>query len=184
MERDFSEATQIFLKQFLEILEDFKKETRFQIFLLNKEGELINKLEGVQPACKFILATPIGRTRCKDCFKIGFLITKTQRNSLFLECYANFAICWLPIIRNDSFVGAIIMCGKRFEREEGKGKMMEKFNNLVEELEIFEKKEFFQRLDQTEIITEEEFKNYVERLKKLMEILTEIAQTPIKEIFG
>jgi ligand-binding sensor protein len=184
MEKPLSEAAQIFLRQFNEILNDFKGETGFQVFLLNKEGELISELEGVQPACKMILSTPLGKIRCRDCFKLGFLVTKIQRVPLFLECYAGFAIGWIPIIRNESVIGSIIICGGRYERGESEKKLKEKFRHLSGELEIIDEKGFVQRVMETKLTNENEFKNSAERLKKLIEILIENVQTPIKEIFG
>jgi ligand-binding sensor protein len=184
MEKPLSEAAQIFLRQFNEILNDFKRGTGFQVFLLNKEGELISELEGIQPACKMILSTPLGKIRCRDCFKLGFLVTKTQRVPLFLECYASFSIGWIPIIRNESVIGSIIICGGRYERGESEEKLKEKFRNLSRELEIIDEEGFVQRVMETKLTNEKELKNSAERLKKLIEILIENVQTPIKEIFG
>jgi ligand-binding sensor protein len=184
MEKSLSEAAQIFLRQFNEILNDFKRETGFQVFLLNREGELISELEGVQPSCKIILSTPLGKIRCRDCFKLGFLVTKTQRVSLFLECYAGFPIGWIPITRNESVIGSIIICGGRYEKEESDEKLKEKFRDLAGELEIVEEEGFVQKVMETKLTNENEFKNSAERLKKLIDILIENVQTPIKEIFG
>jgi len=184
MKKFLSEAARVFLKQFTELLGDFKKETELQVFLLNKNGEIINELEGIQPACKLILSTPVGKIRCKDCFKMGFSMIKIQKRPIFLECYAGFAIVWLPIIRNDSLIGAVIICGGRYEKGESEEKLKEKFGNLAEELEIFDKENFFQKAKEVKVVNEEEFKKLAERLKKLIDILIENVQTPIKEIFG
>jgi ligand-binding sensor protein len=184
MEKPLSEAAQIFLRQLNEILGDFKRETGFQVFLLDKEGELISELEGIQPACKIILSTPLGKMRCRDCFKLGFSITKTQKVPLFLECYAGFAIGWIPIIRNESVIGSIIICGGRYERGENEEKLKEKFKHLSRELEILDEKGFVQKAIESKVINEKEFKNSAERLKKLIDILVENVQTPIKEVFG
>jgi ligand-binding sensor protein len=183
MEKSLSEAAQIFLRQLNEILSDFKRETGFQVFLLNKEGELISELEGIQSACKIILSTPLGKIRCKDCFKLGFLVTKTQRVPLFLECYAGFAIGWIPIIRNESVIGSIIICGGRYERGENEEKLKEKFRDLAGKLEIVDEEGFIQKVIETKLTNENEIKNSAQRLKKLIEILIENVQTPVKEIF-
>jgi ligand-binding sensor protein len=184
MEKFLSEAAQIFLKQFTEILNDFKKETELQVFLLNKDGDIINELEGVQPACKLILSTPEGKTRCKDCFKMGFSMIKMQKLPIFLECYAGFAIGWIPIVRANSLIGAVVICGARYDRGESEEKLREKFGNLAEELEIFDKENFFQKVKESKLINEEDFRKLAERLRKLIDILIENVQTPIKEIFG
>jgi ligand-binding sensor protein len=184
MEKTLSEAAKIFLNQLSEILIDFERESGFQVFLLNKEGQLIDELEGVQPACKMILLTKEGKIRCKDCFKMGFQMAKLKKDFLLLECYAGFAISWIPIIRNDSFVGAVVMCGKKIEERESEEKLREKVLNLAGELGIFESEEFLEKVKQTEETSEEEIKNYAERLKKLVDVLIENVQTTIKEIFG
>ncbi len=180
METSFSETTQIFLRQLSQILNDFKKETGFQVFLLNKDGELLGDIEGIQPACKIILSNPLGKIRCKDCFRLGFLVTKMQKVPLFLECYAGFAICWIPIIRNESVIGAIIICGGIYEKIERK----EKFKHLSRELEITDEKGFIQKVMETKLTNKEELQNFAERMKKLIDILIENIQTPVREIFG
>lgn len=184
MERKFSEAAQNFLEQLEGLFFDFKKTTGLQAFLLNKQGELVTKLEGVQEVCKLILATEEGKTRCKDCFKMGFLLAKNQRTSVFTECYANFTICFFPVIIGNSLVGLMIVCGGRYDRGENEEELKKKFISLIGELEIIDKEYFFEKLKRTKIITEEEFKKEAEKLKKLIDILTENVKTPLLEILG
>jgi ligand-binding sensor protein len=184
MEKTFSETAKIFLTQLLKILNDFERDSGFQVFLLNKEGQLIDDLKGIQPPCKTILLTKEGKIRCKDCFRMGFQMAKLKNDFLLLECYAGFAISWIPIIRNNSFVGAVVMCGKKIEGRESEKKLKERVLNLAEELEIENGEEFLEKVKQTDATNEEEIKKYAERLKKLIEVLIENVQTPIKEIFG
>jgi ligand-binding sensor protein len=184
MEETISEAAKIFLKQFSEILEDFKKETGFQVFLLNRKGELINELEGVQPACKMILSSHFGKIRCKDSFKLGFLVVKKERKPIFLRCYAGFGLSLIPIIVRGSFIGAVIICGGDYG-EKTQETLKKDFSKLAEELGIFEKEKFLKlATEETKIINENEMKKETEKLQKLIDILTENVQTPLKEIFG
>ncbi len=183
-ERIFSEAAKSFFEQFSKILEDFKKETGFQVFLLNKEGKLVTKLEGVQSICKTILSFEEGKTRCKDAFQMGFSLMKRERKPIFLECYAHFAICYLPIIVANSLVGSVIICGGRYDKGESEEELKKRFYNLADELGIFDKESFFQKAKEVKVITEEDFKKEAEKLMKLIEILTENVQTPLKEILG
>jgi hypothetical protein len=76
------------------------------------------------------------------------------------------------------------MCGKKIEKRESEEKLRERVFNLGEELGIFESGEFLEKVTQTEETSEEEIKKYSERLKKLVDVLIENVQTPIKEIFG
>jgi ligand-binding sensor protein len=138
MERRLSEAAQNFLKQLEELFGDFKRISNLQAFLLNKHGELITKLEGVQEICKLILSTEEGRIRCKDCFKMGFLLAKKQKRPVFMECYANFAICFHPIIIAGSLVGTMVVCGGRYDRGETEERLREKYISLIGELEIID----------------------------------------------
>jgi ligand-binding sensor protein len=184
MEKAFSEAANLFLKEFLETIEEVNKRTKFQIFLLNKKGEFINELKGSQPVCKIILSTSLGKLRCQDGFRMGFAIIKEQKQPLFLECYAGFPICWLPIIRNGSFVGAMIICGGRYDRGETYQELKEKFSRLAEELGIPDKEKFLIKVEESTIFDEEEFKRFVKKLKSLIEIMSETVHTPLKEIFG
>jgi len=184
MEKPFSEAAKIFFEQFLKILEDFKKETKLQVFLLNREGELISKLEGVQPACKMILSFEEGKVRCKDSFKIGFSIVKTQKTPFFFECFASFPICALPIVIENSFIGTVIVCGGKYEKGESEEKIKERFLKLADEIGIFDKERFLHAQQDQKILTKEDFEKEIKKLEKLIKILTEHIQTPLKEVFG
>jgi ligand-binding sensor protein len=184
-EKSFSEAAQWFLKDFQKILDDFAQQTKFQVFLLDKEGNLITKMDGVQEACKLIISTEEGRVRCKDGFKMGFSLVRAQKKPIFTECYAGFALCWLPITIRGVIIGLIVVCGGRYDRGGSITGLNEKFSELSDELGIIDKKYFLKKaVDEAPLVTEEEVKEKIEKLTKLINILIENVQTPLKEVLG
>jgi ligand-binding sensor protein len=184
-EKTLSEAAQAFLKEFQRTLNDFAQQTGFQVFLLDKEGGLITEMEGVQEVCKLILSQEEGRIRCRDCLKIGLSLVRNQKQPIFAECYAGFVLSWLPIIVREALIGLIVVCGGKQEKGEREEKLREKFSKLADELGIFEKDRFLKlAMERTKLVNENEMKKDVEKLKKLIDILVENVQTPLKEIFG
>lgn len=184
-ENPISQAAQWFLKDFQRLLEEFAQETKSQVVAIDKEGNLITKLSGVQNVCKLILASEEGRIRCLDSFKMGLSLVKSQKKPIFSDCYAGFASAWVPIIVRESLIGVIIICGGKYDRGESREKLTEKYSKLADELGVVGKENFLKMaVDEVSLVTEEEIRKRAEKLTGLVEILTENVQTPLKEIFG
>jgi len=182
--RFLSEAAQWFLRDFQGLLKDFAEENDAQCLATNKEGSLITELNGVQDVCKKILATEEGQMRCRDHFKIISSLAKDQKKPIFVDCYAGFASVCIPIIIRE-VIGTLISCGGKYDRGESREKLINKLSKLADELGILDKEGFLRAaIDKVKTTTEEEMKQRTEKLSKLIDILTETAHTPLKEVFG
>lgn len=182
---DLSEAANWFLEHLKETLNDFSAREGVQIFILNKEGELVNEISGVQRACKLILSAENGRIRCKDHFKTALSLVKKQKKVIFTECYAGFVSIWTPIIIRDSVVGAVISCGGKYNDGQSREKQEKKLSKLADEIDILQKEDFKKAaIDEVLLFSQEETENRAKRLKELFDILIQTANTPLKEVFG
>jgi len=185
VEKSLSESAQWFLRDFQKLLNDFANEAGIQIVAIDREGNVITEMTGVQRVCKLILATEDGRIRCRDNYKMALSLVKAKKEPFFIDCYAGFASVWVPIIIRGILIGVIVGCGGRYDRGESQEKLREKFSKLASELGIIDKEDFLKAaIDEVKIANEDEMKKRGERLKKLVEILAETAQTPLKEVFG
>jgi ligand-binding sensor protein len=184
-EKYLSEAAKWFLRDFEKIIDDFATEEGVRVVVVDKEGSLIIETAGVERICKLINSSEEGRMRYRDNYKMAFSLIKTQGKPIFIDCYAGFAFLAIPITIRGSIVGAIVSCGGRVDRGESREKLVEKFTKLADELDIMDKEDFLKAaIDEVKLVTEEEIKKRAEKLTKLIEILTETAQTPLKEVFG
>lgn len=183
--RDFSETAQWFLRDFQTLLDDFAKSEKIQIVVTNKKGDLVTKVSIGQDVCKLIMAIEEGKTRCGDFFKTPLTLIKNQKKPVLLECYAGFASVWMPIIVRGTVVGMIGSCGARYDKGESREDSRKRFSKLADDLGIMDKERFLRlAIDEVKIVTEQEIYKRAEKLNKLLEILAETAQTPLKEIFG
>jgi ligand-binding sensor protein len=181
--KSLSEAAQWFLSDFQRILNEFSEERGVQGVATNREGSLITELQGVQHACKFIIATEEGRMRCKDHFKIISLLAKTQKKPIFIDCYAGFISTCIPIMIGEA-IGTLISCGERYDRGESEEKLIEKFSKLANELGILDRGSFLRAvINEVKLVIEEDVQQRTKILSKLVEILVETANTPLKEVF-
>lgn len=179
-----SEMAQSFLREFQRILNDFAQETKSQVTAIDREGNLITELSGVQNVCKLILATPEGRIRCQDSFKMALSLIKRQKKPIFTNCYADYISAWLPIVVREKLIGVIVICGGKYETNESREKLIKRYSKLAEELGAVGKENFLQSaIDSVDVVSEEEVKKRAERLTELINILTENVRTPLKEIF-
>lgn len=184
-EKSLSEAAQWFLRDFQKTLDDFATEAGVQVIIVNKDGDFVSEIRGVQRVCKLIMATEDGRTRCKDHFKSALPLMTAQKKPVFTECYAGFASVWAPIIIKDRLIGVIISCGGRYDREESREKLEKKFSKLADEIGVMQKEDFIKAaIDEVPLVSKEELKARTERLKELFDILATTAHTPLKEVFG
>lgn len=184
-DKSLSESAQWFLRDFQELLNNFAKEMEIQVVAIDREGDLITEISGNQRVCKMILSNEEGRVRCKDSFKMALALVKTKKEPIFTDCYAGFASVWIPIVIREAIIGVIIGCGGKQERGESKEKLRERFSKLANELGIIDRENFLKAaIEEVKIVDEEEIQKRAERLRKLVEILAETAQTPLKEVFG
>jgi ligand-binding sensor protein len=181
--KPLSEAAQWFLEDLQKILNDFSYESGIQVVVTDREGNLVSEVEGVQRACKLILATEEGRIRCQDHFKMPSSLFKTKKEPIFVECYAGFASLWMPIVVRGSVIGAIIGCGKRYASKGGD--LRKVLSKLAAELGIMDKEDFMKAAtDEVVLVTKEEMEKRIKRIKELFNILSTTAFTPLKEVFG
>lgn len=181
MRKELSESAQWFLSDLRKILDDFALETKSQVALIDRNGNLVFDFLPNLRICQKIWKIPEGKVRCCDHFKIAYSVTKKENKIFFLECYAGFASIWLPIMIGDSFLGVLINCGGRIEKNEKKEKLL--FSKLADELNLIEKDYFIEEALSTKISDKENIEKRIERLKKLIEILKEHTLTPLKEVF-
>lgn len=184
MRKELSEAAKWFLRDFEKIIQDFCFETKSQVAVLDKEGNLIIEFSPHQKICQLIWQTEEGKIRCLDHFKIAFLVTKEEKKPFVFECYAGFVVIWIPIIIEDSFLGVIVNCGGRIEKGENEEKLNTKFSKLALELEILDRKKFAQIALEIFPVDKKIIEMRIKRLEKLIEILKEHTLTPLKEVFG
>lgn len=184
MRNELSEAALWFLRDLEKIIQDFCIETESQIAILDREGNLIIDFAPRQKTCQLIWQTEMGKIRCLDHFKIAFSVTKNEKKSFLLECYAGFVSIWIPIIIGDSFLGIIVNCGGKMEKGESTEKLESHFSKIASELEIFDKERFIKTTLETSTTDKETINKRMERLEKLIEILKEHTLTPLKEVFG
>jgi ligand-binding sensor protein len=183
MKKELSEAARWFLEELERTLKEFALETKTQIAILDKKGDLVLEFSPNLKICQKIWGIPEGRIRCEDHFKIAHLITIKEKKPFIVKCFANFCSVWVPIIVENNVIGVIVNCGGKI-----KGESLEKLKNRIEkiaqeigilEIESLKKEvEFFPELS----IKEPERR--IEKLKKLIEILAETTRTPLKEVFG
>lgn len=183
--KPLSEAAQWFLRDFKRTLNSFTEEMGAQIMVLDRNGHLINELQGTEEVCKLVMATPEGRIRCRDSYKVTFSLAKTQKKPVFAKCYAGYASICVPIIIRDSVIGFIFCCGGRCREVISEEKLLKKFSRLADELGIIDKENFLKAaVERVSIVDKEDIDKRAERLTKLIEILAETALTPLKEVFG
>ncbi len=182
--KPLSEAAQWFLEDLQKTINNFSSGAGIQVVVINREGNLVSGVEGVQRVCKLILATDEGRIRCRDHFKMPSFLFRSQKKPVFIECYAGFASLWVPIIVRKGLIGGIIGCGKRYDWEENREKLNKKFSKLASELGIMDKEDFMKAaIDEVSPTSKAEMEERLEKVKKLFNILSTTAMTPLKEVF-
>ena len=182
--KPLSETAQWFLEDLQKTLNDFSYESGIQVVVTDRDGNLVSEVEGIQRACKLILATEEGRIRCRDHFKMPSSLFKTKKEPIFVECYAGFASLWMPIVVRGSVIGGIVGCGKRYASKEGED-LNKKLSKLAVELGIVDKEDFIKAAtDEVILVTKEEMEDRIKRIKELFNILSTTAFTPLKEVFG
>jgi len=183
--KPLSEAAQWFLRDFQRLLDDFAKETGAQIAVVNQGGNLVIEILGPQRVHKLIMASEEGRTRYRDAYKTALSLVRAQKKPIFVEDFAGYACVWVPILIRGKVIGLIVSCGGRYDKGESREKLIEKFSKLADELGVVNKEDFLKAaIDEVKIVTKEDVHKRAERLIKLIEILSETARTPLKEVFG
>lgn len=179
-----SEEARWFLKNLQALQDEFVKDiVGAQIVITDKEGNLVTKMSGQQRACQIIQSTQKGKEQCAECYKQALSLVRTQKEPLFMDCYAGFASLWVPIKVNGEVVGSITGCGGRYDKGETREELEEKYLKLAEELGIEDKEDFLKAaIDEVGVVTQEEMQKRAERLAKLVSILAE--ETALGEVFG
>jgi len=179
-----SEEAKWFLKNVQVLQDEFVKDiVGAQIVMTDKEGNLVTKMSGQQRACQIIQSTPEGKKRCEQCYKNALSLVRTQKEPVFMDCYAGFASLWVPIKVKGEIVGSITGCGGRYEKGETREELEKKYLKLAEELGIENKEDFLKAaIDEVGTVTQEEMQKRAERLAKLVAILAE--ETALGEVFG
>lgn len=182
-EKKLSEEAQWFIKNLQKLQDDFAESIGGQIVTTNKKGNLITKMSGTQRVCKLIMATEEGKKKCGECYKTALGLAKTQKEPIFMDCYAGYASLWVPIKINGDIVGSITGCGGRYDRGEDKEELQKKFSKLADNLNIGDKEDFLKAaVDEIQPVTEEEMRDRATKLAKLVVTLAE--EHTIKEVFG
>ena len=185
VEKSLSESAQWFLRDFQKLLDDFAVEEDVWIVAIDKKENLVTESPGVQRVFKLIMATEEGKIRYRDNYKMAFTLIKTQGKTIFSDDFAGFASAWLPISVRGSLIGLMIISGGRYDRGEIREKLREKYSKLADELGIVDKEDFIKAaIEEVKIVDEEEMEKKAGKLKKLIEVLLETTQTPLKEVFG
>jgi ligand-binding sensor protein len=184
-ESELSEAARWFLGELKRMLITFSDAEGIQVFILNKDGDLVNEIYPVQKVCKTILAQEAGVMRCQDHFRSALNFVKIQKKYMVSECYAGFVSVWVPVVIRDVVIGVIIACGKKRETGETKDGLRKKFSKLADELGIIFKEEFLKNgVDDVPVVYEEDVDKRIKRIEELIVILTQSANTPLKEVLG
>ncbi len=183
MEKQFSEEAQWFLKNIQLLQDDFAAAVGAQIVMTDKEGNLITKMSGQQRVCQIIMDTEKGKRECGICYQTALNLVKTQKEALFVDCYAGFASLWVPIVVEGKIVGSITGCGGRYERGRSQEELRDFYLRLADDLGIENKEDFLKAaIDEVASVTQEEMKKRAERLAKLVAVLAE--ETALKEVFA
>lgn len=181
--KNFSEEAKWFLRNLQKLQDDFAESVGGQIVTTDKEGNLVTKMSGAQRACQLIMATEQGKKKCEECYKTALSLVGSQKEAVFMDCYAGFASLWVPIKVKGEIVGSITGCGGKYERGESKEELREKFSKLADEIRIESEGDFLKAaVDEIQPVTEEEMRKRAERLAKLVGILAE--ETSLSELFG
>lgn len=181
----FSGEAQWFLRNVQILQDDFVSDILgAQIVMTDKEGNTITKMSGQQRACQIIQTTQKGKDKCTECYKSALRLVKTQKEPVFMNCYAGFASLWVPIVVEGKIVGSITGCGGRYEKGETREELRKKFTKLADDLGEIEDKEDFLKaaVDEVGVVSEEEMRQRAERLAKLIGVLAE--ETALGEVFG
>ena len=183
--RILSESAQWFLEELQKTLDNFAASKGIQVIVIDREGNLVSKLYGVQRVCKLIIAADEGRIRCLDHFKMALYLMKNEKKPLYMQCYAGFASLWAPVVINGRAIGAVIACGGKYADGENKDQLKKKFSELANQLGIVNKEDFLKAaVEETMVATKEDMESRIEKIKELFDILSKTAHTPLKEVFG
>lgn len=182
MEKHFSEEAQWFLHNIQLLQDDFAAAVGGQIVTTDKDGNLLTKMSGQQRACQMIMATQKGKDQCENCYKTALSLVKTQKDPLFMDCYAGFASLWVPISLNGQVIGSITGCGGRYQKGQSAEELKEYYARLADDLGIADKEDFIKAaVEEVNSVTQEEMQTRAERLAKLVSVLVE--ETTLKEAF-
>ena len=183
LNKKFSEGATWFLRNLQKLQDDFAESVGAQIVTTDREGSLVTEMSGTQRVCRLIMSTPKGKEKCGECYKVALSLVKTQKEPVFIDCYAGYASLWVPIKVNDKIVGSITGCGGRYEKGKSKEKLKEELSKLASDLGVSDKEDFLKAgIDEIQPVTEEEMRKRALRLAKLVGILAE--ETALKEVFG
>lgn len=182
-EKTYSEEAQWFLRNLQRLQDDFAESVGAQIVTTDGEGELVTKMSGAQRVCKLIMATAKGKENCEKCYKTALGLVKTQKEPIFMDCYAGYASLWVPIKAGGKIVGSITGCGGRYERGLSREQIQEQLSKVANDLGVSDAQDFLKAgVDEIAPVTEQEMRKRAERLAKLVGILAE--ETALREVFG
>ncbi len=180
--KELSEEAKWCLRGIQLLQDDFASAVGAQIVMTDKEGNLITKMSGQQRVCQLIMGTEEGKKECEICYNSALNLVRTQKEPLFVECWAGFASLWVPITVEGEVVGSITGCGGRFSEGKKEEDLREYYLKLAEKLKIENKEDFLKAaIEEITPVTKEEMKKRAEMLAKLVSIL--IKETALKEVF-
>lgn len=148
----------------------FAKNARMASLTADENGVAVTQQSNFSELCtEFCRKSPIGRTRCEYCDKMGAVMSLEQHKPVSYKCHANLVDFAAPIMLGDRMIGSFI--GGQVLSEEPD---LEKMRQVAREIEVDEE-EFVEAAKKTQIIPQAAIDRSTEFIYEFAKIMSDMA---------